>query len=197
LAVRAVADGKEAAVAINQYLGGGAVTGPPESFNTHIGKLKEGEIERFAADAGKSPRVKPTQEGGGFTEEQARQEAARCLHCDCRKAESCKLRQYAQEYEARPGRYKAERRLFEQNTQHREVIYEPGKCISCGLCVQITAEAGEKFGLSFVGRGFDARVTVPFGRSVAEGLAQTASKCVGACPTGALAFKDKGNAYSG
>jgi len=192
LAVRAVADGKEAAVAITQYLAGRAVTGPPESFNTHIGKLKEGEIERFAADAGKSPRVKPTQKGGGFIEEQVRQETARCLHCDCRKAEVCKLRQYAQEYEARPGRYKAERRLFEQNTQHREVIYEPGKCISCGLCVQITAEAGEKFGLSFVGRGFDAQVTVPFGRSVAEGLAQTASKCVDACPTGALAFKDKG-----
>ena len=194
LAVRAVADGKESAISIGQYLFGQIVTGVANTFNTHIGKLKEGEIERFAADAGKlrSSPLKPTQEGGGFTEEQARQETARCLHCDCRKAEVCKLRQYAQEYEARPGRYKAERRLFEQNTQHREVIYEPGKCISCGLCVQITAEAGEKFGLSFVGRGFDARVTVPFGRSVAEGLAQTASKCVDACPTGALAFKDKG-----
>lgn len=90
-----------------------------------------------------------------------------------------------------PGRYKSERRLFEQYTQHPEVIYEPGKCIDCGLCVQITAEAGEKLGLSFVGRGFDVRVTVPFGKSIVEGLKHTAAQCVATCPTGALAFKDK------
>jgi NADPH-dependent glutamate synthase beta subunit-like oxidoreductase/ferredoxin len=196
LAVRAVADGKEAAVSISQYLSGQPVVGPPKVFNTHIGKLKEGEIEKFLAFASKAPRVIPNLEirnsKSGFTDDQAREEAARCLHCDCRKAESCKLRQYAEEYEAHPGRYKSERREFEQYTEHPEVIFEPGKCISCGLCVQITAQAGEPLGLSFVGRGFDVRVTVPFGRSIAEGLKHTAAQCVAACPTGALAFKDKG-----
>jgi ferredoxin len=202
LTVRAVADGKEAAVSISQYLSarrmadksGQVVRGPANAFNIHIGKLKNGEIEKFVASASKAHRLTPLREGEGLTEQQASEEAARCLHCDCRKAENCKLRQYAQEYGARPGRYKSERRLFEQHTQHPEVIYEPGKCIGCGLCVQITAEAGEKLGLSFVGRGFDVRVAVPFGKSIAEGLKHTAYQCVEACPTGALAFKDKSNA---
>jgi NADPH-dependent glutamate synthase beta subunit-like oxidoreductase/ferredoxin len=196
LTVRAVADGKEAAVSISQYLSGQVITGPTELFNTHIGKLQEGEIEKFVASAGKASRLMPLQEGSGFADEQASEEAGRCLHCDCRKAEDCKLRQYAKEYKAKPGRYKSERRVFEQCTEHPEVIFEPGKCISCGLCVQISAEAGEKLGLSFVGRGFDVRVTVPFGHTIAEGLKHTAAQCVAACPTGALAFKDDNGLFN-
>jgi predicted molibdopterin-dependent oxidoreductase YjgC len=117
-------------------------------------------------------------------------EAARCLHCDCRKVDICKLRQYSQEYNARPAQYKSKRRLFAQQTQHPEIIYEPGKCIDCGLCIQVAKQAGEELGLTFVGRGFDVRVAVPFERSIADGLKQSAAKCVAACPTGALAFAE-------
>ena len=81
--------------------------------------------------------------------------------------------------------------LFVQQLQHPDVIYEPGKCIDCGLCIQIASQAGEKLGLTFVGRGFDVLVAVPFDRSITEGLKHTAKKCVEACPTGALAFKDR------
>jgi NADPH-dependent glutamate synthase beta subunit-like oxidoreductase len=190
LTVRAVADGKEAAVAIGQYLSGEQVTGPPKAFNTHIGKLKEGEVERFIACASKESRFVPSRDDLGFSDEQACKEAARCMHCDCRKIEECKLRQYAQTYGAKPTRYKSERRLFEQQVQHPDVIYEPGKCIDCGLCIQITSEAAESLGLTFIGRGFDVRVAVPFDHSIAEGLKQTANQCVAACPTGALAFRE-------
>jgi ferredoxin len=197
--VRAVADGKEAAVAIGQYLSGKVVTGPTKPFNTRIGKLRDGEIERFMACASDAPRVAPSQNDGGFTDAQARQEAARCLHCDCRKAESCKLRQYAQQYGARPSRYEGQRHRFVRCVEHPDVIYEPGKCIDCGLCIKIAAKAGEKLGLTFIGRGFDVRVAVPFDRSMAEALKHAANQCVTACPTGALAFKDKSkrSAYSG
>jgi len=194
LAVRAVADGKEAAVAISQYLSGETVIrlGRTKPFNTRIGKLKEGEIERFMACASEARRVTPSQKDGGFTEAQACEEAARCLRCDCRKAEGCKLRQYAKQYGARPSRYKGESACggFVQCVQHPDVIYEPGKCIDCGLCIKIAAEAGEELGLTFIGRGFDVRVAVPFDRSMAEALSHTANQCVAACPTGALAFKD-------
>lgn len=190
LTVRAVADGKEAAESISQYLSGGAVTGPAKEFNTRIGKVEDGEKERFVACASNAPRVTMSKKSEGFTDEQARQEAARCLHCDCRKADSCKLRQYAHEYSARANRYKGERRLFVQQAQHPQIIYESGKCIDCGLCIQIAGEAGEELGLAFIGRGFDVRVAVPFDRSIADGLKQSAAKCVAACPTGALAFTE-------
>jgi NADH dehydrogenase/NADH:ubiquinone oxidoreductase subunit G len=80
--------------------------------------------------------------------------------------------------------------VFVQQTQHPDVIYEPGKCIDCGICIETAAKAGERLGLTFVGRGFDVRVAVPFEASLAEGLREAAAQCVGACPTGALAFKD-------
>jgi len=188
--VRAVADGKEAAVSIGQYLSGREVTGPTRAFNTHIGKLEEGEIEIFMPGVSEAKRITPSQDSG-FTDEQAVEEATRCLRCDCRKADNCRLRCYAEQYQARQSRYRGERRSFVQELQHPDVIYEPGKCIDCGLCIQIASDAGEKLGLTFIGRGFDVRVAVPFDRSIADALEHTAKKCVEACPTGALAFKDK------
>jgi len=169
---------------------GQEVAGPSRPFNTHIGKLDDAELKSSMESAADTPRTAPSHEGTGFTDEQARREAARCLHCDCRKAESCKLRKYAAAYGARPRRYMGERRKFVRDVGHPEVIYEPRKCIDCGLCVRITSRAGEELGLTFIGRGFDVRVGVPFERSLAEGLKRTARQCVAACPTGALALKE-------
>ena len=205
LTVRAVADGKEAAESIGQYLSGKVVTGPTKVFNTRIGKLSAEQAKKFVAGHSDGPRVNPSQEDAGFTDREAVEESARCLHCDCRKPQSCKLRKYAKIYQARPGRYKASTvqsssqnqksgaKSFIQLLEHSDIIFEPGKCIDCGLCVQIVARAGEKLGLTFVGRGFDVKVAVPFDRSLAEAVkdTDTAEKCVLACPTGALAFKRK------
>ncbi|KPK38786.1 MAG: hypothetical protein AMJ65_12365 [Phycisphaerae bacterium SG8_4] len=188
LTVRSVADGKEAAVSIDQYLSGEEVTGPARPFNTRIGKIRDQEKEVFVACGATDSRQSPAQKGDGLTDEQARLEAGRCLHCDCRKADNCRLREHSEGYGARPGRYKGDRRPFVQQLQHPEVIYEPGKCIDCGLCIQIAATAGERLGLAFVGRGFDVRVAVPFDYSMAQALEHAAAKCVAACPTGALAF---------
>jgi NADH dehydrogenase/NADH:ubiquinone oxidoreductase subunit G len=158
-----------------------------------MGKADEAEMQISLQAASSEPRRKPSGSSGGFTDEEARAEARRCLHCDCRKADACLLRQQAHAYDARQTRYKAERRRLVQQTQHPDVIYEPGKCIDCGICIQIASQAGEKLGLAFVGRGFDVRVAVPFEESLAEGLKVAAAQCVQACPTGALAFKDGPN----
>lgn len=188
LTVRAVADGKEAATSIDQYLSGKTVTGPVKPFNTRIGKIMDQEVEAFAACGSAESRVLSANKGEGFTDDQAHREAGRCLHCDCRKADNCRLRERSYQYGARPTRYKGDRRSFVQQRQHPEVIYEPGKCIDCGLCIQIAAAEDEKLGLAFVGRGFDVRVAVPFDYSMAQALERAAAKCVKACPTGALAF---------
>jgi len=134
------------------------------------------------------PCVSPVQEGARFADEQARLEGGRCLHCECREVDNSRLREHSDEYGARPGRYKGDRRSFVQLVQHLEVIYKLGKCIYWGLCIQIAANAGEKIGLAFVGRGFDVWVTVPFDYSMAQALEHAAAECVAACPTGALAF---------
>jgi NADH dehydrogenase/NADH:ubiquinone oxidoreductase subunit G len=143
-------------------------------------------LVQFAAGASKAARQEAA---AGLTPAEGIEQAARCLHCDCRGQTSCKLRKYAAIYNAHPRRFKADRRAFQQSAQHADVIYEPGKCIDCGLCIQIAAAAGEPLGLTFVGRGFDVRVAVPLDRPLAEALTKAAAECVAACPTAALAWK--------
>jgi len=190
LAVRSVADGKEAALCIRQFLAGGPVKGPERPFNTRMGALTGQELEMLLSLAGHHSRVEPTCADRSFTPDQAGQESQRCLHCDCRKADACKLRQYSRAYDARPTRFKGHRRPLELNAGHPEIVYESGKCIDCGLCVRIAELGKERLGLAFVGRGFDVRVAVPFDAALGAGLTQTARQCAEACPTGALAFKD-------
>jgi NADPH-dependent glutamate synthase beta subunit-like oxidoreductase/ferredoxin len=189
LAVRACGDGKEAAVAIDQFLSGSEVTGQTRIFNSQIGKIDTDEAKAFMKGISDQQRIEMSKTGAGFTDSEAIAEAKRCMHCDCRKPVSCKLRKYSCEYEVKKNRYKDKRRQFVQYDHHPEVIYEPGKCIDCGLCIQIASKYSEKLGLSFVGRGFDVKVAVPFGRDLADGLQKAAQKCVENCPTGALSFK--------
>jgi NADPH-dependent glutamate synthase beta subunit-like oxidoreductase len=190
MAVRSVAQGRAAAMSIAAYLTTGQAAGVAPAFSTHVGKVSADEIDSFMVEADPAGRI-----GGAepwrdpLSPDQAAAEAARCMHCDCRKPDDCKLRTYAQLYGAKSSRFKSDRRPFIQHAQHPQVIYEPGKCIDCGLCVQIAANAKEALGLSFIGRGFDVRVAVPFGESVAQGLQTAAEQCVAACPTGALAMK--------
>jgi len=190
MAVTAVAAGKNAAVSIFQYLSGKEVSPVIRPFNSRMGKLQDGEIEMFVEIASKGERKVPVSEEGGFSNEEAAQEANRCLHCDCRKGDSCKLRQYAEQYGAKGTTYKAGRRLFSQQVDHPEIIFEAGKCIGCGLCIQIAAKYKEKLGLSFIGRGFDVKVAVPFDNSLKNGLAVAGKECAHVCPTGALSVRN-------
>ena len=200
LAVRSVGEGKSAAIAIDQYLRGRAVTGREKPFSVHMGKLSEAEMEQFlaAADAPEAAvragRNAPNGSDGSLSDATARAEAQRCLHCDCRKFDGCLLRIHAQQYAARPNAYHAQRRLFQQDVAHAEMIYERGKCIACGLCVQI-AEKANQAGLTFFGRGYDVQVKAPLDATLATALDNpTAAACADACPTGAMVAKIVGRA---
>jgi ferredoxin len=188
MAIRSIADGKTAAAAVDQYLSGIPVEGIKPSFSVHIAHLHDGEIDRFMPGANAGPRNKPGPDGG-LSLTAGGDEAARCLHCDCRKPH-CKLRRASEKLGARKGQYKVQRRLFEQDRSHKAILYESGKCIACGLCIQIAQKHGEKLGLTFIGRGFDVRVAVPFDGSLAEALTVAAAQCATACPTGALVLRD-------
>lgn len=160
-------------------------------FNCNMGKLLEGEMNTFLENASTNPRTEPANgQAEGFTEHEAVNEAKRCLHCDCRKQDSCKLRNYATVYDAQQRRYSITgRKPFRQIRQHTEVVYEPEKCIKCGLCVRITEQDADELGLTFIGRGFDVQVGVPLNKTLETALKKTSSACVKACPTAALAFK--------
>jgi ferredoxin len=185
--IRSVADAKEAALAIDQYLSGQAVTGTGPPFTTRIGRMNRDELVQLSTGTAEVPRAATTLNGDQIAA--AGQQAARCLHCDCRALTTCRLRKYSAEYGADPRRYKAERRTYEQDIRHEEILFEPGKCIDCGLCVQITAAGGEHLGLTYIGRGFDVRIGVPLGHSAAEAFSRVAAECVAACPTAAIAWK--------
>lgn len=191
LAVRAVAHGKSIAVSIDQFLKGLAVTGPLRRFESRLGKITEPESRELLKEAAPTGRISPIDgPGTGFTTEDALLESKRCLHCDCRKADACKLRDYMEAQMTGSMHIPAEgRKLVERNITHPLVIFEPGKCIKCGICVRITTQAGEKPGLAFLGRGFDTVVGVPFGDSLGAALGQSAGRCVNECPTGALAWQ--------
>ena len=213
LAIRSQAQGKEVAVAIEQLFRGEEVTGETRRFNSSFGRLLPEEHAEYLKEGTTSPRQHPATgdtdtgdtgagsntvsgatsfngsdfDAAGFDAAQARTEAARCLHCDCRKPDSCSLRLYAEAYGASKKRFSyGQRKPLTKQMQHTGVVYEPGKCIKCGICVRLTAKHQETFGFTFIGRGFDVEIGVPFNEPVSAALEKTAGIVADACPTGAL-----------
>ena len=181
---------KNMRISVNQYLKGQPVVGPHHRFNSAMGKLFAGEVDLFAESVSKENRV-PSAQGDfkGYAPAEAKEESFRCLHCDCRKNESCQLRENSTTYEAVQSKFRGGgRRPFVQYRQESGVVFEPGKCLKCGVCVRIAKQEGEDLGLTFIGRGFDVKVGVPLDGTLTEGLKRAAAKTVANCPTGALSF---------
>ena len=201
LAVRAVAAGRLAAVSMDQFLRGEAVTGEPAQAAVAMRPMDDAERAAMFREIENAARVRMPEIGMerrrstfdevelGLPAEAAEREARRCLSCGCSKADCCHVRGLATEYHADTYRYPGARRRFSRDHSHPEIIYEPGKCILCEACVRIAAEEGEEFGVAIVGRGFDVSVAAPFGKSIAEGLRHSAVRCAEACPSGALALR--------
>lgn len=167
---------------------------PDKRFNCAIGKLKEGEIDLFVADAFDPVlmgRIEPSDPVAGYTMEEAKKEGSRCMHCDCRKAETCSLRDYADLYGVKQREYQPDdRSRHQQIRQHGDIMYEPEKCIKCGLCIRVTELNKETLGLTWIGRGFDVTVSTPFNAEISTAVTTTASECVDVCPTAALSYRD-------
>jgi len=193
LAVRSVGQGKEVAFSVLQYLNGQAPKGEPRLFNSRVGKLVAAEYAEYLKESVEGKRTFPEKGGySGFSKEEAIEEAKRCLHCDCRAIDDCKLRIYSDQYNADQKRFKtSERRSMTKLMNHGSVVYEAQKCIKCGICVRLTEKYTEKFGFTYIGRGFDVEIGVPFNEELEKGLTETAEKVAVGCPTGAISLKKK------
>lgn len=191
MAIRALGQGKEVAFSVDQFLRNEPVTGERFRFNSRFGKLAETEFAEYLKESVTDERLEPKIRAEGFDREQVMKEAARCLHCDCRELENCRLRIYSDQYGANQRKYKSdERELCTKQDKHEHVIYEPSKCIKCGLCVRITEKYSEQFGFTFIGRGFEVVIGVPFNESLGNALERVAVEVAEACPTGAISRKE-------
>ncbi len=155
-------------------------------YTVHMGKLAAEELREMVERANAETCLKPADPAAGFTEDEALREAKRCLFCDCRALESCRLRKWAEVYGAQPGKFRGPRRSY-RIERAGGVLYAPGKCIACGLCVSLCEQEGAALGLAWIGRGFDVRPGAPLEHALAEALGDLGKRCAAVCPTGALA----------
>ena len=155
-----------------------------------MGRVSDEEMAIFLKQATADERSNGESATKGLTNSQAKQQSQRCLRCDCRKRDGCQLRDLATATGARQKAFDVERSLFEQIAGAENVIFEPGKCIKCGLCIQAAQQKGERLGLSFAGRGFRMQVTSPLNKNFNEALEIAATECAKICPTGAIALNE-------
>lgn len=184
--VQVAVQAKQCAWMVARFARSQELVPPPDLYNSVIGRLKEGEIEGFVQLSNRENRVLAE---GKDTLEEVLREAERCMHCDCRAKLDCKLRLYSDRYKVRKNRFSPdERPTFEQEYQGGDVIFESGKCVKCGICIDVSQHHEEPVGLAFTGRGYDVRTGAGLGKAINDGLQTASEDAVSGCPTGALAF---------
>jgi NADPH-dependent glutamate synthase beta subunit-like oxidoreductase/NAD-dependent dihydropyrimidine dehydrogenase PreA subunit len=189
MSINSVAQGKIAALSASQFVKGEKIKKRTRNFNSKFGKLLENEYfyyKKEGTDNAKEtlPKIE------NLPLNQAIAEAKRCMHCDCRKSDDCKLRIYSIKYSANQSQFAyTQRKQITKDFTHERIIFEPEKCIKCNLCVDICKKAGEKFGFTASKRGFNVEIQVPFSSELSLILDETAIKCAKHCPTGAISIK--------
>jgi ferredoxin len=192
MAVRAVHRGRLLALSVNQYFNHELVSGIRKPFNSTFGKLVQTEFQEYLKESNNlNEKLIPKDPRIGFSIEEATEEARRCMHCDCRKPDSCILRNLSDDYQAKQSTYKlSERKHITKSYQHEYVVYEAQKCIKCGICIQVAGKYKGEIGFAYIGRGFDVSVCFPFNVSIDIALQKASKECAEKCPTGALAFRE-------
>ncbi len=163
LVVQSVAEGKLAAECLDGWLRGAPPPDRRKAYETRLARLTNQELCDFCDGAIPTPRVDSRLLEGDAAEPFVRQEAERCLECDCRALANCLLHHYAAIYDCDAQHYRNEGRQFEGRLVGERVALEYGKCILCGICVQLAAASPDAEGLAIIQRGIATRIAPPTG----------------------------------
>ena len=192
IAIQAVAEANAAANAVHAYLSGEmpqvrapywSKQLPPQAVVDSIPKASR------AVMPVKDPSVRRTcfdEVIEGFSEEQARAEAARCLECGCHDVKECKLIRYVNMQPVEPQRFEGAKHPAYRERTLVSIERDQGKCILCNQCVRVCREVVGKGLLGLVGRGSATVVRAEFSDPSAVAGCAECGKCASLCPTGAL-----------
>ncbi|MBQ2841450.1 MAG: FAD-dependent oxidoreductase [Clostridia bacterium] len=192
IAIDAIAEANIAARAINAYLLGMPMDFPKPYYSERKvtpEMLEDREKKPRAVMSVKSPEYRKGNFEAilnGFTEEQARGEAKRCLECGCHDFKDCKLIRYANEDPIDPARLTGAKHDCFKETRLVTIERDQGKCILCNLCVRTCKEVAGESILGLVGRGFKTVIKPEFDRTDRIAVCKDCRKCAEVCPTGAL-----------
>ena len=195
IAIEAIGEADRCVKAVDAYLNG-------ESFETrvpYISKRNEETIDY--SDREKNSRKRPKVLDAdyrknnfdevclGYTEDEAKAEAERCLECGCREYFKCKLLNVAQRYDIEPSRFAGYMPQKYNRDENAFIERNNSKCILCGLCVRSCREVMNLSSIGLLGRGFTTDVGPAFSLPLNETNCNSCGLCVQLCPTGALTEK--------
>jgi predicted molibdopterin-dependent oxidoreductase YjgC len=156
---------------------------PAKRFSSHIGKLEDTELQQWLKEC--NPGVNRSREI--IENDSAAVESESCMHCDCRAADDCRLRDLADELSLKDPRGKLVNSPIVKKINHNTgLIFENAKCIKCGLCVRLCEDLKEEPTLCFIHRGFVSIISEPLTEEFDNTLKTRSKEVIDICPTGAL-----------